>query len=163
MKLHDKYVLRLANTSIGNEEPVLNTTLDTATIRIPNWLRNMGKCNVRVTDMMISSKNGSGASVFPANTRIAAIVSRDLPILGWSNEINGPPIVLGSGMINTTDDCVRLDSASALEFTCIELPSQITLERTAYDPTTGALVAAKSQTTAVCPYQITLELSFQNH
>ena len=162
MKLHDKYVLRLANTSIGNEAPTLNATLDTATIRLPNWLRNMGKCNVRVTDMLISAKNGSGASVFAANTRIGAIVCRDIPILGWSNEVNGPPIVLGSGIHNEAEDCVKLDSASALDFTCVELPSQVTLERMAYDPTTGALVAAKSQTTSVCPFQITLELTFEN-
>tara|TARA_R110002020_G_scaffold409025_1_gene618811 strand:+ start:1446 stop:1937 length:492 start_codon:yes stop_codon:yes gene_type:complete len=161
MKLHDKYVLRLANTSIGNEAPVLNTTRDTATIRLPNWLRNMGKCNVRVTDMLISSKNSSGASVFAASTRIGAIVCRDIPILGWSNEVNSAPIVLGSGIHNEAEDCVKLDSASALEFTCIELPSQVTLERMAYDPANGTLVAAKAQTAAVCPFQITMELTFE--
>ncbi len=157
---HKKYVLRLSNSAIGNEKPILNSDKSKATIIIPGWLRKKGACNIRVIDMNISLKNGAGSSVVPANTHIVALGVQGLPMLGWSNETNTIPQILGTGIIATHADAVKLESSSALEFTCPELPSQLTLERKCYSATTGKLIDANNFTTDVVPYQVDLEVIF---
>ena len=157
---HKKYLLRLTNSAVGNEAPILNADKSKATIIIPGWLRKKGACNVRVIDMNISLKNGSGTSVVPANTHIVALGVQGLPMLGWSNETNTIPQILGTGIIQPQVNAVKLESSSALEFTCLELPSQLTLERKCYSPTTGKIIDAKEFTTTVVPYQVDLELIF---
>jgi len=161
MKQHDKYILRLTNTVIGNEEPLLSADKDKATIRIPGWLQDKGKCNVRVMDMNVALRNGTGNRVVANGTHIVAIRA-DFPMLGWGNEQNGPPVILGSGtVLDNNTNAVKLDAASAMEFTCVRLPSQVTLERMCYDPANNHnLIAANAFTTDAVPFQVDLELSF---
>ena len=160
---HDRYILRLTNTVIGNQEPLLSANKDKATIRIPGWLQEKGKCNVRVMDMNVSLRNGAGNRVVANGTYIVAIRA-DFPQLGWSNEQNGPPQILGSGIIvDNNANAVKLDAASAMEFTCVRLPSQVTLERMCYDPDNDHnLIPADSFTTDTVPFQVDLELIFHD-
>jgi len=48
-----------------------------------------------------------------------------------------------------------------MEFTCVRLPSQVTLERMCYDPANDHnLIAADEFTTDAVPFQVDLELIF---
>ena len=157
---HKKYILRLSNSAVGNEAPILSSDKSKATIIIPGWLRKKGACNIRVIDMTIALKNGSGTSVVVDGTHIVALGVQRLPMLGWSNETNTVPQILGTGVVNAQSSAVKLDSSSAREFTCPELPSQLTLERKSYSVSTGKLIDANAFTTTVVPYQVDLEIVF---
>lgn len=156
-----KYILRLANTVIGNETPTLSADKSAVSIRLPAHLRNKGRCNIKVVEITISLRNGSGNRVIANGTHIVAMRSNILQ-LGHSNENNGLNQILGSGVIlDNNTNAVQLDSVSALEFTCGGLPDVIELERMCYDPANNFnLIAANNFTTDVVPYQVTLEITF---
>jgi hypothetical protein len=82
--------------------------------------------------------------------------------LGHSNENNGLNQILGSGVVQDNNtNAVQLDSVSALEFTCGGLPDVIELERMCYDPANNFnLIAANNYTANVVPFQVTLEITF---
>jgi hypothetical protein len=158
--MRDTYILRLANTVYGNEQPRLSANKDQCFIRIPNFLRDKGKCRVSVIDIEISLKNGSGTSVVPANTHLVAIRS-NIPMLGHSNENNGTPNILGTGIISPNENAVNVDSSQALSFTCPQLPDEVHLERMCYDPNNNHnLIAADNFTTNTVPFQVDLQLEF---
>lgn len=156
-----KYILRLANTVVGNETPTLNADKNAVSIRLPAHLRNKGRCNVKVIEITISLRNGSGTRVIANGTHIVAMRSNIMQF-GHGNEQNGFNQILGSGVVQDNNtNAVQLDSASALEFTCPQLPDVIELERMCYDPANNFnLIAANNYTTNVVPFQVTLEISF---
>ena len=158
--MKDTYILRLCNTVYGNEAPRLSANKDQWFIRIPNFLRDKGKCRVSVIDMNIQLKNGSGTSVVPANTHLIGIRS-NIPMLGFNNENNGLPNILGMGKVSATGNAVSTDSSQALSFTCGKLPDEVHLERVCLDPANDFnLIAADNFTTNVVPFQVDLELQF---
>ena len=163
MCLHDVYVLRLANTSKSNtvNNPLtLSTDKASVTIAIPDEMRKKGKCQIRVIGANINLQNGNNSAtrVIPANTHIVAL-GWDLPVLGFDNEVTGPPQIFGSASDVSSKNACNLDSVDSNTFTCLSLPQNITLTRYYYDDA-GALQVADEYTTAVVPYQITLNIQF---
>ena len=64
-------------------------------------------------------------------------------------------------MQDNNTNAVQLDSSEALTFTCPQLPDVIELERMAYDPANNFnLIAANNYTANVVPFQVTLEITF---
>ena len=59
----------------------------------------------------------------------------------------------------SSKNACNLDSVDSNTFTCLSLPQNITLTRYYYDDA-GALQVADEYTTAVVPYQITLNIQF---
>ena len=162
-KNRDKFILRLSNTSIGNISPILNADKNACSIRLPADLRNKGKCNVKVIEITVSLRNGSGTRVVANGTHIVAIRS-NIKQLGYGNEQNGFNQILGSGIIpDNNANAVQIDSSEALEFTCPQLPDVIELERLCYDPANNFnLIAANNYTTNVVPFQVVLQLTFDD-
>ena len=72
---NDKYILRLSNTTIGNQAADLNTNKDKVSIRIPNHLRSKGKCMISVVEITMSLRNGSGNRVIANGTHIVCLSS----------------------------------------------------------------------------------------
>ena len=134
MCLSDKYILRLTNTVVGNEAARLNANKNGVFITVPNYLVGKGKCNIKV----------------------------NIPKLGYNNENNGQPNILGTAVIDAdTVNAVKIDSSSSYEFTCPQLPQEIFLERMCYNITGSFnLVPAVSYTTAAVPFQVDLEIEF---
>ena len=161
MCVNDKYILRLTNTVIGNEQPRYNSSNNGVYIRLPAGLRNKGKCNIRVMDLNISLRNGSGSRVVANGTHIVCLRS-NISMLGFNNENNGLPNILGSGIIpDNNANAVKLDASSAMEFTCVNLPDEIFLERMCYDPNNNHnLIPADDFTNDVVPFQVDLEITF---
>jgi len=157
----DTYILRLTNSVIGNESADLNTNKDKVLIRIPNHLRSKGKCMIKVISIHIALQNGTSNRVVANGTNIIAIRSNILQ-LGHSNENNGSNQILGSAIIPLdTTRAVAVDTSDALNFTCGSLPDVIELERVCYDPSNNFnLIAANNYTTDVVPFQVTLQISF---
>mgnify|MGYP003634979948 FL=1 len=157
----DTYILRLTNTVIGNEAAILNTTKDIVSIRIPAHLRNKGKCSVKVISIHIALQNAAAARVVANGVNIIGIRS-NIPQLGHSNELNGPNQILGSAIIPAdTTRVVAVDTSDALNFTCPKLPDVIELERVCYDHANNFnLIAANAYTTNTVPYQVTLQITF---
>lgn len=83
-------------------------------------------------------------------------------MLGFNTETSGLPNVLGTAIVPAdTTRVVALDSVSAMEFTCTQLPPVIEVERMTYKSTTPFdLIAADNYSTDVVPFQMTLQLSF---
>jgi len=156
-----KHILRLTNTVSGNEQPTLSADKSAVSIRLPAHLRNKGRCNIKVVEITISLRNGSGNRVIANGTHIVAMRSNIMQF-GHGNEQNGFNQILGSGVVQDNNtNAVQLDSASALEFTCGGLPDVIDLERVCYDPANSFnLIAANNFTTDVVPFQVTLEITF---
>ncbi len=158
---NDTFVLRLTNSTIGNESAVLNTNNDKVSIRIPAHLRNKGRCMVKVISIHIALQNGTANRVVANGTNIIAIRS-NIAQLGHSNETNTFNQILGSAIIPLdTTRAVAVDTSDALNFTCPSLPDVIELERVCYDPANKFnLIAADNYTTDVVPLQVTLQISF---
>lgn len=158
---NDKYILRLSNTVVGNEQPTLSANKDKVEIRLPNHLRSRGKCTVSVVEITVSLRNGAGNRVVANGTHILAIRS-NIPQLGWGNEQNSQNQILGSGTIlDNNTNAVQLDSTSSLTFTCPQLPDVIELERMCYDPANNFnLIPADEFTTDVVPFQVVLQIEF---
>lgn len=159
--MHDKYILRLSNSVIGNEAPRLNANKNGVFIVVPNLLVGKGKCNVKVNDIAISLRNGTGTRVVANGTHIICLRA-NIPKLGYNNENNGLPNILGSAVIaDNNANAVKIDSNSSYEFTCPQLPQEIFLERMCYDPANNHnLIAADNFTTDVVPFTVDLELEF---
>ena len=157
----DTYILRLTNSTIGNQAATLNNNNDKVSIRIPNHLRSKGKCMIKVISIHIALQNGTGTRVVANGTNIIAIRSNILQ-LGHSNENNGSNQILGSAIIPLdTTRAVSVDTSDALNFTCGGLPDIIELERMCYDPSNKFnLIAADNFTTDVVPVQVTLQITF---
>jgi hypothetical protein len=157
----DTYILRLTNSTIGNQAATLNNNNDKVSIRIPNHLRSKGKCMIKVISIHIALQNGTGTRVVANGTNIIAIRSNILQ-LGHSNENNGSNQILGSAIIPLdTTRAVSVDTSDALNFTCGGLPDIIELERMCYDPANKFnLIAADNYTTDIVPLQITLQITF---
>lgn len=157
----DTYILRLTNTVIGNETVTLNADKSKVDIRLPNHLRSRGKCTVSVVEITMSLRNGAGNRVIANGTHIVCLRS-NISQLGWGNEQNSQNQILGSGIIpDNNSNAVQLDSTSSLTFTCPQLPDVITLERMCYDPANNHnLIAANSFTTDTVPFQVVLQIEF---
>lgn len=157
----DTFILRLSNSTIGNEAADLNTTKDIVRIRIPAHLRNKGRCMVKVISIHIALQNAAAARVIANGTNIIAIRS-NIPQLGHSNENNGSNQILGSAIIPLdTTRAVSVDTSDALNFTCPSLPDVIQLERVCYDLANNFnLIAANAYTTNVVPFQVMLQITF---
>jgi hypothetical protein len=157
----DKYILRLSNSVIGNKAPRLNANKNGVFIEIPNFLVTKGKVNIKVNDIAVSLRNGTGNRVVANGTHIICMRS-NIPKLGYNNENNGLPNILGSAIIaDNNANAVKIDSSSSYEFTCPRLPQEIFLERMCYDPANNHnLIAADAFTTDVVPFTVDLELEF---
>ena len=157
----DKYILRLTNTTIGNESVTLNSDKNAVSIRLPAHLRNKGKCNIKVISIHIALQNATANRVVANGVNLICIRS-NISNLGHSNENNGFNQILGEAVIPAdTTRAVSIDSSEALEFTCGSLPDVIELERMCYDHANSFnLIAAKNYTTAVVPFQVVLEITF---
>lgn len=159
----EKYILRLSNTTIGNETVTLNTDKSKVDIRLPNHLRSRGKCTVSVVEITMSLRNGSGNRVIANGTHIVCLRS-NISQLGWGNEQNSQNQILGSGIVpDNNANAVQLDSTSSLTFTCPQLPDVIELQRMCYDPANNHnLIAANSFTTDTVPFQVVLQIEFED-
>ena len=136
MCLSDKYILRLTNTVVGNEAARLTTKKSGVTITIPNYLVSKGKCNIKVIDINVQLRNADGARVVADGTHLVCIRS-NIPKLGYNNENNGQPNILGTAVIDAdTVNAVKIDSSASYSFTCPQLPQEIFLERMCYKTTT---------------------------
>ncbi len=157
----EKYILRLTNTTIGNESVTLNSDKNAVSIRLPANLRNKGKCNIKVISIHIALQNTTATRVVASGVNLICIRS-NIRSLGHSNENNGFSNILGEAIIPAdTTRVVSIDSSEALTFTCPSLPDIIELERMNYSHTgTFNLVAAKNYTAAVVPFQVVLEITF---
>jgi len=157
----DKYILRLTNTVIGNEAAVINTDKNSVSITLPAHLRNKGKCNIKVISIHIALQNATATRVVANGVNLICIRS-NIRSMGHSNENNGFSNILGQAIIPAdTTRVVSIDPTEALEFTCPSLPDVIELERMCYNHAgTFNLIAAKNYTTAVVPFQVTLEITF---
>lgn len=157
----DTYILRLTNTTIGNEAVQLNSDKSGCFIIIPAHLRNKGKCTISVVEISMSLRNGTGNRVIANGTHIVCIRS-NIPQLGYGNENNGYNQILGSGIVpDNNTNAVQLDSTSSLNFTCPSLPDVIELERMCYDPANNHnLIAANNFTTDTVPFQVVLQITF---
>ncbi len=159
----EKYLIRLTNTVIGNEEADLNTDKSAVSIRLPAHLRNKGKCNVKVISIHIALQNAAAARVVANGVNLICIRS-NIRSLGHSNENNGFNNILGEGIIAYDHTrAVSIDPTEAMEFTCPSLPDVIVLERMCYDHQGSFnLIAANNYTTNPVPFQIVLEITFDS-
>jgi|TARA_R100001086_G_scaffold91549_1_gene45347 hypothetical protein len=159
----DKYILRMTNTVIGNEAADLNADKNAVSIRLPAHLRNKGKCNIKVISIHIALQNATANRVVANGVNLICIRS-NIPNLGHSNENNAFNQILGEAVIPAdTTRAVSIDATEALEFTCGALPDVIELERMCYDHANNFnLIAAKNYTTAVVPFQVVLEITFDS-
>jgi len=157
----DRYILRLTNTVIGNEEPDLNSDKNAVSIILPAHLRNKGKCNIKVISIHIALQNATANRVVANGVNLICIRS-NIRSMGHNNENNGFSNILGEAIIAAdTTRAVSIDATEALEFTCPSLPDVIELERMCYDHANSFnLIAAKNYTTAVVPFQVVLEITF---
>jgi hypothetical protein len=157
----DTFVLRLSNSTIGNEAVELNSDKNACFIRIPADLRNKGKCTISVVEITMSLRNGTGNRVIANGTHIVCIRS-NIPQLGYGNEQTSQNQILGSGIVpDNNTNAVQLDSSSSLTFTCGKLPDVIELERMCYDPSNNHnLIAANNFTTDLVPFQVVLQITF---
>ena len=161
MCLSDKYILRLTNTVVGNQPVRLNANKNGVFITVPNYLVGKGKCNIKVNDINVQLRNDTATRVVPNGTHLVCIRS-NIPKLGYNNENNGQPNILGTAVIETDNvNAVKIDSSSSYEFTCPQLPQEIFLERMCYNITGSFnLVPAISYTTNTVPFQVDLEIEF---
>ncbi len=157
----NQYILRLSNSTIGNEAVELNSDKNACFIRIPADLRNKGKCTISVVEITMSLRNGTGNRVIANGTHIVCIRS-NIPQLGYGNEQTSQNQILGSGIVpDNNTNAVQLDSSSSLTFTCGKLPDVIELERMCYDPANNHnLIAANNFTTDIVPFQVVLQITF---
>ena len=161
MCLSDKYILRLTNTVVGNEAARLNANKNGVFITIPNYLVGKGKCQIKVNDINVQLRNDTATRVVANGTHLVCIRS-NIPKLGYNNENNGQPNILGTAVIDAdTVNAVKIDSSASYSFTCPQLPQEIFLERMCYKTTSPFnLVEAISYTTAAVPFQVDLEIEF---
>ena len=161
MCLNDKYILRLSNSVVGNQAPRLNANKNGVFITIPNFLVAKGKCQIKVNDIAVSLRNGTNTRVVANGTHIICIRS-NIPKLGYNNENNGLPNILGSAVIvDNNANAVKIDSSSSYEFTCPQLPQEIFLERMCYDPANNHnLIPADVFKQDVVPFTVDLEIEF---
>ena len=159
--MKDNYIIRITNTSLATNVITLNTAKNVGKFEVPNWLRSKGKCNIQVVSSSVALQNAAGARVL-ANGENMIVMRSNIAMLGFNTETNGLPNILGSAIVPLdTTRVVSLDSVSAMEFTCTQLPPVIEVERMTYKSTTAFdLQAADNYTTDVVPFQITLQLSF---
>ena len=157
----DKFILRLANTVIGNEAPTLSNGKSSASIILPAHLRNKGRCNVKVISAFIALQNATATRVVANGVNLIALRS-NIQQLGHSNENNAYSNILAQSTIAAdTTRSVSLEASDALEFTCPALPDVIEIDRVCYDHANSFnLIAAKNYTTATVPFQVTLEITF---
>ncbi len=151
----------MTNTVVGNQAARLNTNKNGVFITVPNYLVGKGKCNIKVNDINVSLRNGTENRVI-ANAIHLVCIRSNIPKLGYNNENNGQPNILGSAVVETDNvNAVKIDSSSSYEFTCPQLPQEIFLERMCYKATTPFnLIAADNYTTNVVPFQVDLEIEF---
>ena len=159
--MKDTYLVRITNTTLADDVITLNTAKNLASFEVPNWLRAKGKCNIQVVSSSIALQNGTGTRVLAAGENIIAMRT-NIPMLGYNSENAGLPNIIGSAIVPAdTTRVVALDSVSAMEFTCTQLPPTIEIERMTYKSSTPFdLKAANNITADVVPFQVTLELSF---
>ena len=159
--MKDTYLVRITNTTLADDVITLNTAKNLASFEVPNWLRSKGKCNIQVVSSSIALQNGTGTRVLAAGENIIAMRT-NVPMLGYNSENAGLPNIIGSAIVpDDTTRVVALDSVSAMEFTCTQLPPTIEIERMTYKSTTPFnLIAADNNNTNIVPFQVTLELSF---
>tara|TARA_R110002050_G_scaffold114888_1_gene230799 strand:- start:232 stop:735 length:504 start_codon:yes stop_codon:yes gene_type:complete len=157
----DRYLLRLTNSVIGNQEADLNADKSAVSIRLPAHLRNKGKCNVKVISIHIALQNAAAARVVANGVNLICIRS-NIRSLGHSNENNGYSNILGEAIIPAdTTRVVSIDPTQALTFTCPSLPDVIELERMCYSHQGSFnLIAANNYTTNPVPFQVVLEIVF---
>ncbi len=159
--MRDNYIIIITNTTLASNIITLNTNKNLAEFEVPNWLRSKGKCNIQVVSSSIAIQNATGTRVIESGENLI-VMRTNIPMLGFNTETSGLPNVLGTAIVPAdTTRVVALDSVSAMEFTCTQLPPVIEIERMTYKKTTPFnLVAADNNTTNVVPFQITLQLSF---
>ena len=159
--MKNNYIIRITNTSLADDVITLNTAKNLASFEVPNFLRSKGKCNIQVVSSSIALQNGTGDRVLAAGENIIAMRT-NISMLGYNSENAGLPNIIGSAIVPAdTTRVVALDSVSAMEFTCTQLPPTIEVERMTYGKTTPFnLIAADNITADVVPFQVTLQLSF---
>tara|TARA_R110002126_G_scaffold119876_2_gene260918 strand:- start:183 stop:692 length:510 start_codon:yes stop_codon:yes gene_type:complete len=163
MCLSESYILRLSNVSHATNTNLVSLSTDKSefTVQIPNYLRSKGKCQIKVVDIHIQIKNGTGNSIVPANAHTALIQIEGIPFLGYSNENGGYLNSLGEMTIDSNKNDIKLDGVGFNTFICPDLPPQITLKKMVYNPSTPFLpIPMDNYTTDVVPCIITLQLSF---
>lgn len=159
--MRDNYIIRITNTTLATNVITLNGAKNLAQFEVPNFLRSKGKCNIQVVSSSIALSNAAGTRVL-ANGENLIVMRTNMPMLGFNTETSGLPNVLGTAIVPAdTTRVVALDSVSAMEFTCTQLPPTIEVERMTYKSTSPFdLIAADNYTTDVVPFQVTLQLSF---
>jgi hypothetical protein len=167
----DVYVLRLANTSNGDDttNPLLSLDANNNeyTIQIPSRIVNKGKCFIKVISGIMGLEYNGTNRIVPDNA-IAVFWRSNIPYLGFDIEDRGSAnAILASAVCNQAsteaDEVVSIDATEAKVFTCPRLPERISIKKfytssdTAND---GLLTPAQSYTTNVVPCEIVLEVIF---
>ena len=169
----DVYVLRLANTSNGDDtnNPLLSLDANNNeyTIQIPSRIVNKGKCFIKViSGIMGLEYNGDSSTRIVPDNAIAVFWRSNIPYLGFDIEDRGSSnAILASAVCNQAsseaDEVVSIDATEAKVFTCPRLPERISIKKfyTASDTgNDGLLTPAQVYTTNVVPCEIVLEVIF---
>ena len=162
---NDTYILRLTNWSIAgasSNSPVLDANNNEFTVKVPERLRVKGKCKCSVIGGEVLLELYGGASRITPNDARYLELQSNIPILGYDCETNGSQAVLiASAITDQTQVSVTpvLAATGRTEFTCPELPPQITCKKW-YLNADNERVAAEAYTTKALPVEVVLQLEF---
>tara|TARA_R110002012_G_scaffold319982_2_gene542021 strand:+ start:112 stop:633 length:522 start_codon:yes stop_codon:yes gene_type:complete len=163
--INDTYILRLTNWSIAgtsSNSPVLDANNNEFSVKVPNSLRAKGKCKCSVIGGEVLLELYGGASRITPNDARYLELQSNIPYLGYDCETNGSQAVLiASAITDNTQVSVTpvLSATGRTEFTCPELPPQITCKKW-YLNADNERVAAEAYTTKALPVEVVLQLEF---
>ena len=160
---NDTYILRLTNWSIAgasSNSPVLDANNNEFSVKVPERLRAKGKCKCSVIGGEVLLELYGGASrITPNDARFLELQS-NIPILGYDCETNSSQaILIASAITDNTQVSVEPANPWRTEFTCPELPPQITCKKW-YLNADNERVAAEAYTTKALPVEVVLMLEF---
>jgi len=160
----DKIQLRLSNITLSGNADLVRVSADKSeyTVRIPSDLVARGKCKITVSNILIQIKNASSASIVPAGSHTALIMTDGLQLLGYNNEAGGNVNVLAEMGIDSNKNDISLNACTPPVFTCPVLPPEITIRKMVYDPSLVQPTAMNAFTTTVVPCVVTLQLEFMD-
>ena len=161
--MNDNYILRLTNWSVAgasSNSPVLDANNNQFSVKVPERLRAKGKCKCSVIGGEVLLELYGGASRITPNDARYLELQSNIPILGYDCETNGSQAVLIAASIqDNTQVSVEPANPWRTEFTCPELPPQITCKKF-YLNADNERVAAEAYTTKALPVEVVLQLEF---
>ena len=164
----------MKGSSATNPLLTLDANNNTFTISTPSWLKQKGRCLVRVIGGFIQiTKTGSAAadadSIVPVSTGVIYLES-NIPFIGYDAQNNGAMgAILGSCNGDRTIATQGLSqglnqSGDNIEFVCPNLPDQISITKYYY-AANGDPTRANTGGNDLVPCSVTLQIEFMedNH